>query len=80
MYQKVESTDFFVEILVNNAGFGDHGFFHESDLKKQLSMIDVNIKSLTHLTHLFLPGMIEQDCKKIAGKINSVFQCQSFGN
>src|SRR5512138_1001062 len=31
-----------VEILVNNAGFGTHGFFHETELKRELELIDVN--------------------------------------
>ena len=48
-----------VDVLVNNAGIGDYGFFHESDWNRQATIIDLNIKSLTHLTHLFLPAMIK---------------------
>ena len=47
-----------VDILVNNAGFGVYGFFTETSLEKELEMIQVNIVALTHLTKLFLPGMI----------------------
>lgn len=47
-----------VDVLVNNAGFGDWGFFAESDLAKQRQMIQLNIAALTELTHLFLPAMI----------------------
>ncbi len=47
-----------IDYLVNNAGFGDFGFFHESDWAKQEQMINLNIGTLTHLTRLFLPGMI----------------------
>lgn len=49
-----------VDVLVNNAGFGRHGAFAESDLSGQLQMIQVNAAALTHLTRLLLPGMIER--------------------
>ena len=44
--------------LVNNAGFGNLGAFHETDLDMQLSMLRLNIEVLTELTHRFLPPMI----------------------
>lgn len=47
-----------VDILVNNAGFGDYGTFAESDLETQLAMVDLNVRSLTELTHRLLPGMV----------------------
>jgi len=47
-----------VDILVNNAGFGVAGPFVETDLAKELEMIQVNIVALTELTKLLLPGMI----------------------
>jgi hypothetical protein len=43
---------------VNNAGFGSIGRFAELDTKRELDMVTVNIGALTHLTRLFLPGMI----------------------
>jgi uncharacterized protein len=43
-----------VDVLVNNAGFGDWGAFESSDLQKQTEMIAVNVTSLTEMTHLFL--------------------------
>lgn len=42
-------------ILVNNAGFGDYGAFETSACEKQLSMIDLNIAALVHMTHALLP-------------------------
>lgn len=48
------------DILVNNAGFGAHGSFAGLPLERQLEMIQLNIASLTHLTRLFLPGMIQR--------------------
>ncbi len=47
-----------VDLLINNAGFGGFGFFHETDWDKEAQMIDLNVRSLTHLTKLFLPAMI----------------------
>lgn len=47
-----------ISILVNNAGFGDSGFFAEADWQKNEKMIQLNITALTHLTREFLPEMI----------------------
>ncbi len=49
-----------VDVLVNNAGFGLRGAFHELDLDRQLAMIQVNVMALTHLTGLFLPEMLKR--------------------
>ncbi|MFY9310577.1 MAG: SDR family oxidoreductase [Bacteroidia bacterium] len=49
-----------VDFLVNNAGFGDFGMFSESRWDKQLQMINLNITTLTYLTHLFLPSMVNR--------------------
>ena len=42
-----------IDIFVNNAGFGDYAFFHNSDWNKQKQMIDLNIIALTNFTYLF---------------------------
>ena len=47
-----------VDVLVNNAGVGLTGAFVETDLRKELEMIQVNIVALTELAKLLLPGMI----------------------
>lgn len=46
-----------IDILINNAGFGDFGKFDETDLEKELSMIDTNIKSLHVLTKMYFKEM-----------------------
>src|SRR3982751_133180 len=48
-----------IAILVNNAGFGLGGEFADTELTRELEMIQVNIAALTHLTKLFLPAMIK---------------------
>lgn len=44
--------------LVNNAGFGSCGTFAELDPARELAMLEVNVRALTALTRLALPGMI----------------------
>ena len=50
-----------VDILVNNAGFGLFGEFNDTDLDKEMNMIDVNIKALHVLTKLYLKNMVKKD-------------------
>ena len=47
-----------IELLVNNAGFGTHGFFHETELERELELIDVNCAAPVHLTKRILPWML----------------------
>ena len=50
-----------VELLVNCAGFGLCGSFDETDLDKELQMIDTNVVAVHVLTKLFLKDFIEKD-------------------
>lgn len=47
-----------IELLVNNAGFGAYGAFHQTELRRQLEMIQVNCAAVIHLTHLYLGEMV----------------------
>ncbi len=47
-----------IDMLINNAGFGSFGTFHEADAKQQANMIAVNISALTALTKALLPDMV----------------------
>jgi uncharacterized protein len=58
IYRHLIETGTEVDLLINNAGFGGFGYFHETDWDKEAQMIDLNVRSLTHLTKLFLPAMI----------------------
>ncbi len=49
-----------VSLLVNNAGFGEHGEFAELPLARQSEMLRLNIVALTELTRLLLPDMISR--------------------
>lgn len=50
-----------IDVLINNAGFGDCGYFDETDLNKELSMIDVNVKAVHTLTKLFLNDFVKHN-------------------
>jgi short-subunit dehydrogenase len=58
-------ADVVVDVLVNNAGFGQYGLFAEGDLEECLRQIQLNVTALTHLTRLYLPGMIERGSGRI---------------
>ena len=74
IFDTLQRENIHIDFLVNNAGFGDWGYFHESDWKKAEGMIDVNIKALTKLTYLFMRPMIE----KGEGKILNVASVAAF--
>ena len=50
-----------LDLLVNNAGFGDMGPFEETSLEKELTMIDTNIKALHVLTKVYYQKMVQND-------------------
>lgn len=74
LFDSVAPAQSDVEVLINNAGFGLLGFFHELDTDAQLDMIQLNVTALTHLTRLFLPGFIARGA---AGKKSYVMNIAS---
>jgi hypothetical protein len=60
IFQELSEKKIFVDVLVNNAGFGLHDEFVQLPLARQMEIIQVNIMALTELTGLFLPGMVER--------------------
>jgi short-subunit dehydrogenase len=60
IYDQLKSENIEVDYLVNNAGFGQWGKFHEIDPQIHYDMIAVNMTSLTKLTRLFLPDMVKR--------------------
>lgn len=57
-----------IEIFINNAGFGECGRFTETELSKELSMIDVNVRAL----HLFAKKMLQKMQKQQSGYLLNV--------
>ena len=54
-----------IDLLINNAGFGDCGYFDKTELEKDLAMIDTNIKAYHILMKLYLKDMVEKNSGKI---------------
>ena len=46
-----------VDLLINNAGFGQYGEFPSVDKQRLLQMVQVNCAAVVHLTYLYLPEM-----------------------
>ncbi|MBD2694204.1 SDR family NAD(P)-dependent oxidoreductase [Anabaena catenula] len=60
VFDLLKSKELTIDLLINNAGFGDYGDFAERDGQRQLNMIQLNIMALVDLTHKFLPLMRER--------------------
>ncbi len=58
LYNKIKNKGIDIDILINNAGFGYSGKFLDTSMQNYEEMINLNICSLTHLTHLFLKDMV----------------------
>ena len=74
IYNFTTTNNLNVNILVNNAGFGDYGYFVDSSMDKNNDMIQLNITTLTSLCHIYLKDMI----KNKEGKIMNVASIASF--
>lgn len=72
--QALDAQGITVDVLINNAGFGDRGSVVSLGLQRQLDMIQVNAVALTALTRLLLPGMI----KRSRGAILNVASTAAF--
>ncbi|MGH6932897.1 MAG: SDR family NAD(P)-dependent oxidoreductase [Dongiaceae bacterium] len=60
IHQRAQAEGIVIDVLVNNAGFGALGPFADLPRDRQMAMIDVNLRALTELTHLFLASMVRQ--------------------
>ncbi|WP_295895749.1 SDR family oxidoreductase [uncultured Vibrio sp.] len=74
LFEQTEALGLQIDILINNAGFGGHGKFHERSLADEQSMMQVNMAALTALTHLYLAGMV----KRNHGKVLNISSTASF--
>ena len=81
LYDILRDKDIRVNILINNAGFGLSGYIVDIPVEKQLEMIQLNIVTLTHLTHLFVQDMIADRYGRIlnVGSIASFVSTPSLG-
>lgn len=60
LFEELKDRGLEIEVLINNAGFGLYGKFQDQELDHLQDMIDLNVRSLTSLTHLVLPEMLER--------------------
>jgi short-subunit dehydrogenase len=65
VYEAVRAARIEVDYLINNAGFGGQGAFHERRWEDDLSMIQLNVLALTALTRLFLPEFVARKSGRI---------------
>jgi len=54
-----------VDVLINNAGFGECGMFAEIDEQRSVSMVELNCEAVVSLTRSYLPGMLERGSGRI---------------
>ena len=56
LYENFKNAN--IDFLVNNAGYGLFGYFDETDMQRELEMIDLNITAVHILTKLFLKDFV----------------------
>lgn len=71
LFDKIQSQNLTVNYLINNAGFGGQGYFHERKWKDEAAMLQLNITTLTQLCHLFLPQMVKRNSGRILNVASS---------
>lgn len=77
IYDTLAADNVAIDVLINNAGFNEAGYFADTSLSRELDMIQVHIRTLTELTKLFLPGMIARGYGRILnlGSTGSYMPC-----
>lgn len=67
LFAETERRKLIVDVLVNNAGFGELGRFVEIPIERQINMVRLNVETLVHLSRLYLPEMVK---RKSGGILN----------
>lgn len=65
LYEDVTGRGIEIDILVNNAGQGEYGEFKDTDIRRELDIIHLNICSVVVLTKLFLQDMLQRGSGRI---------------
>ncbi|WP_437206815.1 SDR family NAD(P)-dependent oxidoreductase [Planctomicrobium sp. SH664] len=60
LFEMIQASGKQVDVLVNNAGFGQSGNFFDISLERQVQMVQLNVSALMQLSHLFVKGMIDR--------------------
>ena len=81
VYNYTLEKDYFVNNLVNNAGFGDRCDFKDMDIEKQMKMTDVDCNAVLYFSRVFLDKMLENNeghiinVASIAGFVPGPYMC-----
>jgi uncharacterized protein len=65
LFARLKNEGVDINILVNNAGYGQFGEFSDVPLEESLGQIQLNVTALTALTRLFLGPMLERRSGRI---------------
>ncbi|GJM62615.1 SDR family oxidoreductase [Persicobacter diffluens] len=65
VFDEIQQANIQITYLINNAGFGGRGYFHERKWEEDLAMINLNIIALTALSRFFLPEFVKRNEGKI---------------
>ena len=65
IYAELQNKKFSVDYLINNAGLGGQGYFHERPMDDDLNLIMVDVVALTKLTKIFLRDFVKRGIGKI---------------
>lgn len=85
LYEQIKARNIQIDVLVNDAGQGVYGKFIDTDLNKELDIIQLNVASLVTLTKLFVREMVARGSGKIlnvasiAGKVPGPYQAVYHG-
>ncbi|MCH5685697.1 SDR family oxidoreductase [Niabella sp. W65] len=85
LYNEVVNQGLQVDILVNNAGQGQYGLFEDTEIGRELAIIQLNVCSLVVLTKFFLRDMLQRgkgrilNLSSIAGKTPGPWQAVYHG-
>lgn len=81
VYEYTKEKGYFVNNLVNSAGFGDRTDFKEMNIERQMAMTDVDCNALLYFTRVFLDDMLKYDeghiinISSIAGFMPGPYMC-----
>ncbi len=77
VFDAVEKLGLQLDLLVNNAGYGSSGPFHTQEHEWEMGQIDLNVRALAALAHLFSPGMVQRGKGRIInlGSVGSFMSC-----
>jgi short-subunit dehydrogenase len=81
MLDELENEGLAIDVLINNAGFGDYALFERSGWTKTEQMLELNVVSTTFLLHRLVPGMVGRGFGAIlnVGSSAGMFVAPAFG-